>query len=116
MSEITPTTPQVMPSVSAAEIQAGIVAAAERYRRRRDRKEKPDGRFDRAGRWYPAATENYSGQHRRPSRAWPLSLLLACRTIKHCARMHGVEEHLSEVRRRIREMDKAAKIQGGGLS
>lgn len=59
---------------------AAIQRAAERYLRRRDRIEHPDGRFDRAGRWYPDDNEDFEPSGRRaPSRTWPWSYMLACR-------------------------------------
>lgn len=55
------------------------------YRARRARLAHPDGRFDRAGRWYPAESEWRAccARIRPPSRRWPYSLLLHCRTRRH---------------------------------
>jgi hypothetical protein len=68
-------------------LQAEVKAAAQQvYVRRRDRVVNPDGTFDSAGRWYPSSAENCGDMRsiRAPSRAWPYSYMLACRTKKHC--------------------------------
>ena len=57
------------------------------YRARKARTTHPDGRFDRAGRWYPSEIEDCDGDGtsvRTPSRAWPYSYMLRCRTKDHC--------------------------------
>ena len=58
------------------------------YAARRDRCVHPEGRFDAAKRFYPSAREDADGDGtcvRNPSRAWPYSYLLRCRTRQHCA-------------------------------
>ena len=58
------------------------------YRNRRDRAVNPEGEFDDAGRWYPSVREDADGDGsstRGPSRAWPYSYMLRCRTRQHCA-------------------------------
>jgi len=59
------------------------------YEARRDRMIHPEsGCWDKAGRWYPSDREDAGdvrGRIRSPSRAWPYSYMLACRTRKHCA-------------------------------
>lgn len=60
--------------------------AAITHFRRQDRTEHPDGKFD-GPRWYPSDTECQpccSGI-RSPSRAFPWSLMVHCRTIEHVA-------------------------------
>jgi hypothetical protein len=89
---------------------AAIQRAAERYRRRRDRLEDPRGSCDRAGRWFPDYTENFVLRgYRIPSRTWPWSYMLACRTIAHCARLEGIPQLVSEVRKAARKLDQEAK-------
>jgi|WetSurMetagenome_2_1015567.scaffolds.fasta_scaffold116164_3 hypothetical protein len=56
------------------------------YENRRDRAVNPEGSFDRAGRWYPSEAEDANGdgsRTRSPSRAWPYSYMLRCRTRQH---------------------------------
>lgn len=63
----------------------GLVKKA--YEARRDRDAHPEGRFDRARRWYPSEIEDADGDGtcvRSPSRAWPYSYMLRCRTRQHC--------------------------------
>ena len=61
------------------------VKAAVTYLRRRDRHEHPEGTFDSAKRWYPDGSENLNtGRYRTPSRRWPFSYQLACRSLQHC--------------------------------
>lgn len=67
--------------------------AARLYRARRERQAHPIGGFDNAGRWYPKGGENTPdcATVRRPSRAYPYSLMLHCRTAAHVAALCGVE-------------------------
>lgn len=93
-----------------------INRAAQRYLRRRDRVEHPEGRTDNAGRWYPAESENFDASHyRSPSRSWPWSYMIACRTIAHCAMLERIPELLGEVRKEARRLDRKSKLlnQGG---
>jgi hypothetical protein len=55
------------------------------YKARQLRLQHPDGRFDDGGRWYPSSREFCSccKDIRRPSRAYPMSLNIHCRTRKH---------------------------------
>jgi hypothetical protein len=56
------------------------------YTARRDRLVHPEGSFDSAGRWYPSVTEDCGGDGRcvrTPSRMWPYSYMLRCRTRQH---------------------------------
>ena len=43
----------------------------------------PSGRFDNAGRWHPTAEYDCCRGIRRPSRAYPYTLLNHCRTFRH---------------------------------
>jgi hypothetical protein len=62
--------------------------AAREYRALRDRETNPVGAFDQAGRWYP--THACECAVRAPSRAWPYSYLVHCRTADHVAKVRGV--------------------------
>ena len=54
------------------------------YLNRKHRKTHPSGEFDSAGRWYPDASENLNTDaYRTPSRSYPYSYMLACRTLNH---------------------------------
>ena len=59
------------------------------YTARKTRRTHPEGRTDNAGRWYPGDREDagVSSRIRSPSRAWPWSYMLACRTRKHVAQL-----------------------------
>ena len=55
------------------------------YADRQNRREHPDGTFDGGGRWYPSDTEQCPccDKIRSPSRRWPYSLMLHCRSYGH---------------------------------
>jgi len=61
------------------------------YYRRKNRLDHPKGKFDSAGRWYPAEEEERDccAHIRRPSRAYPYSLLVHCRTKKHIRQLYS---------------------------
>jgi hypothetical protein len=84
-----------------------LQAAAAEYVALRDRKANPAGKFDRSGRFWPAPAETCSCciGIRAPSKAWPYSLLLHCRTAGHVAARHGLDA--LAVRRAARLMIKA---------
>ena len=63
--------------------------AAQRYLDLRDRRADPEGTFDQGGRWYPAEPLACCGSIRTPSRAWPWSYMLHCRTVAHVASESG---------------------------
>jgi len=67
--------------------------AAAAYVARQRGTEKPEGKFDGAGRWHPAATEWQAccAEVRSPSRSFPYGLLNHCRTIAHISRLHKVD-------------------------
>ena len=60
-----------------------LIAAV--YEARRRRLLHPEGEFDKGGRWYPSEREDcgVSSSIRSPSRRWPYSYMVACRTKKH---------------------------------
>ena len=63
----------------------GLIAGI--YAARKDRQVNPEGSFDKSGRWYPSDAEDAGGdgsKTRSPSRAWPYSYMLRCRTRQHC--------------------------------
>ena len=78
---------------------------AQEYIDRRDRDTDPPGRFDKAGRWYAHETERRDccWPIRSPSRAYPYSWLVHCRSAKHVAALLGVPYKLAL--RRARLMD-----------
>lgn len=63
------------------------------YQNRQDRVAHPAGSFDGARRWYPAESEKCPccRSIRTPSRTWPFSLMLHCRSIDHVAHLCGVD-------------------------
>jgi hypothetical protein len=61
--------------------------AGQVFRSRQDRSVNPEGEFDKQGRWYPSEREDAGGDGssvRGPSRAFPYSYMLRCRTRQHC--------------------------------
>ena len=70
-----------------------IAAAVQCYQDRHDRRTHPRGSTDKGGRWYPDDTERQECCHRirPPSRAWPWSLMLHCRTIVHISHLFNVD-------------------------
>jgi hypothetical protein len=65
-----------------------VQAAVRRYLRRQTGRERPRGRWDGAGRFWPDPWDEERRccrQVRRPSRAWPLSLWRHCHTAEHVA-------------------------------
>lgn len=86
------------------------------YLRRRDRIDHPNGKFDKAGRWYPDASEKLDKtQYRSPSAAYPWSYMHACRTIKHAAKLGGVPHHAAEVRHQAKRIVSEAALLGRTL-
>ena len=72
------------------------------YRARRDRMAHPAGHADNGGRWYPAEGEKCAccAHIRPPSRAFPWSYMVHCRTMPHIAALCGVD--VRELRRAVR--------------
>jgi hypothetical protein len=87
------------------QIQREIDAARE-YLARQSRSRHPDGDFDKKKRFYPSDRERQDccSRIRRPSAAWPFSLMVHCRTLPHVARLYGVSE--AGVRRALRALEK----------
>lgn len=84
-----------------------VDSAAREFLARRDRDSHPAGRFDDGGRWRPADEEKCAccAHIRKPSRRWPYSLLVHCRTAEHVASLYKVDP--ADVRKRAREIEKA---------
>lgn len=67
--------------------------AIEEFKSLQSREINPVGEFDKAGRWYPSDTEQAECCKglRSPSRAYPYSLMVHCRTLKHICTKHGLD-------------------------
>ena len=70
-----------------------IVRIADIYFRRKNREASPSGRWD-GKKWFPTERERQPccEEVRRPTRSFPYSLLAHCKTIKHLAALHSVDE------------------------
>lgn len=68
--------------------------AAKLFVDRQNRDAHPNGEFDNAKRWYPSKDEKCEccENLRSPSRAYPYSLMVHCRTAKHIANLYDVPE------------------------
>lgn len=82
-----------------------VEIAAHTYISRRDRQSHPDGSFDKAKRWYPNDDEERPccGFIRHPSRGFPFSLMVHCRTLQHICRVVEVDE--TAVRKVLAKID-----------
>jgi len=69
-----------------------VSRAVQEYFSRQNRESHPEGNFDNKARWYPCEGEERGccSNIRRPSAAYPYSLMLHCRTMKHIANLYGV--------------------------
>ena len=84
------------------EVQAAIL-----FIKRKERLAHPEGATDRGGRWYPKDRDEEvfpAHAYRSPSRSWPWSYMVACRTAAQCARYHDVED-VKAVRRIARGIE-----------
>ena len=71
------------------------LAALVRYERRQARIEHPSGSFDKAKRWYPnGRDEEVMDAGRSPSRSYPNSYNLACRSLAHCERYEDADHQI----------------------
>lgn len=87
------------------------VAGARSYLYRKHHFERPEGRCDNGGRWYPKGRdEEVMGNVRAPSRSYPWSYYKAAFTVKHCAALHGVDD--KRVRRLVRLVGEPPVMQG----
>ena len=80
--------------------------AAQCYINRLNRKEHPEGTFDKAKRFQPSEQESRDccNHIRRPSARFPYSLMVHCRTIEHIANLYEVDT--TELRRLVRAIQK----------
>lgn len=69
-----------------------VEAAQIEYERRKRRETNPDGSFDKGGRWRPSVDEWRPCCEciRAPTRRFPYSLMVHCRTRYHVAALYGV--------------------------
>jgi len=70
----------------------------------------PDGDFDKAGRWYPHHKCACCSHIRAPSRAYPYSLLVHCRTAEHVYRSFNLSCTLEQFRRACRAANKQFRL------
>ena len=68
-----------------------LLIAAIEYKKLQDRAKHPDGTFDKQGRWYPDEQSDCCKAIRSPSRAYPYSYMVHCRTANHLAEQYGIE-------------------------
>ena len=85
-----------------AKHQEKVAEAARRYLTLKSRTAHPHGTFDQKGRWYPSNEERQSCCHHisGPTRSYPYSLMVHCRTVEHVANTYGVDPR--ELRRAVR--------------
>lgn len=72
--------------------------AASVYISRKYLRTDPHGRFDRAGRWYPSDLMEWAdccGKIRYPSRKWPFSYMVHCRSLTHICTRFGADVALA---------------------
>ena len=81
--------------------------AAIEYLNRKARASHPEGSFDNASRWYPDEYYPCCTQVRSPSRAWPYSLMVHCRTAEHVANEYGCSVKM--LRRIARQIERQAE-------
>lgn len=96
------TTATQIPQVGNPQID-NLAAAVACFHARQTRQQHPDGKFDGAGRWYPSASEEQEccSRIRSPSRAYPYSYMVHCRTADHIAHIYGVSA--TDIRRAARQ-------------
>ncbi len=87
-----------------AQYDASLEKAAQEYINRKNRDSHPSGVFDKARRWEPDADEwcECCDYIRSPSRTYPFSLMVHCRTIQHIAHLFGVDKN--DLRNKVRSM------------
>ena len=89
-------------------------AALTRYERRQTRTEHPAGSFDNAKRWYPSGRDgDVIDAGRSPSRAYPNSYNLACRSLAHCERYEEADHQVVLLlKRELKKADLEATSNG----
>lgn len=92
--------------MDSATVQPTATDAAWEYLARQDRRHHPDGKTDKGGRWYPAPHEERPccASIRSPSRAYPWSYMLHCRTLAHVAELFHLDA--KDVRREVTRLRK----------
>ena len=88
-----------------------LAAAADELFARQDRRSHPEGWTDRACRWYPSDAENapLCATVRKPSAAYPWSIMLHCRTTTHLAELFDIDsDALKKLVTRIRREQRQA--------
>lgn len=73
-------------------------AVLKRYDALQSRNAHPAGTFDSAGRWYPDQEYACCSGIRSPSRAYPYSRMVHCRTLQHVLHEMGVADNVEVVR------------------
>lgn len=86
-----------------------LETAAREYISRRDRVSHPDGKFDGKSRWYPSDAERCDccNSVRSPSRAYPFSYMVHCRTIGHIVNLYNVD--VKDLRKEVKRLEPVAK-------
>lgn len=82
---------------------------------RQDRTQHPDGKPDKGGRWYPSDAEYQlcCDKIRRPSRSYPWSYMVHCRTAEHVANLFEVDvKDVRKAARKVRPPKTAARLGG----
>jgi len=84
---------QLITLSNTSERMTAAVCALNKFTKRKARLEHPDGSFDNASRFYPSDEENcgITSYVRSPSRNWPNSYMLACRSLDHCEDLCGAD-------------------------
>ena len=88
-----------------------LAAAAGEFFARQDRRSHPEGWTDRAGRWYPSDVENapLCATVRKPSAAYPWSIMQHCRNTVHLAELFDVDaDKLKKLVTKIRREQRQA--------
>jgi hypothetical protein len=93
------------------DFDTALLDAVTCYTDRKNRTTHPDGSTDNGGRWYPDASERQDccAHVRSPSRSYPWSLMLHCRTAGHIAALYGVDE--TALRRAVRQQTPKRTVQ-----
>lgn len=61
------------------------------FNRRQARMDHPEGSTDNGGRWYPEGRDDIGMAVRSPSRSYPWSYMLHCRSLDHCECLTGAD-------------------------
>ena len=85
----------------ASNYEMALRQAKDEYVGRQNRTRHPDGSFDRAGRFYSSEKEGCCNSIRTPSRAYPLSEMRHCRSMKHVANLFDVD--VADLRKILKE-------------